>query len=154
MRIGLISDSHGSRDAIRKALNAMGPIDLLVHLGDGCDYDLSDCPMVRIWKLKGNCDWDTELMREIIEPLEGGVIGMFCHGDRWGVKMGLDRLVYHALDKGVHVACFGHTHQQYAAYENGILLINPGSCRGMDAGCAVLDISRDGTIHHELISMV
>jgi len=154
MRIGLISDSHGSREAVQRALNAMGSIDLLVHLGDGADYDLSSCPLIRIWKVKGNCDYDQDLYKELVEPLDGGIRALFCHGDRWGVKMGLDRLIYHAREQEVQLACFGHTHHSFVDYAEGILLVNPGSCRGMDASCAVLTITRDGVIHPEIISLL
>ena len=153
MRIGLISDSHGSREAVDRAVKAMGKIDLLVHLGDGADNDLVDCPLVRIWKVKGNCDYDGDLLKELVEPLDSGIRGLFCHGDRWGVKMGMDRLVYHAMEQDVHLACFGHTHRSCIEYAGRILLVNPGSCRGMGASCAVIEIKRDGTMHPQIISL-
>jgi len=34
MRIGVVSDSHGKAEFLRKALEQMGHIDMLIHAGD------------------------------------------------------------------------------------------------------------------------
>lgn len=138
MRIGLISDSHGSAASVRRALRALGHVDLLVHLGDGAG-DADGCEP-RLIQLKGNCDILSALPRERIEPLEGGTVALFCHGDEWDVKWGLDRLCYRAQQVGAQVACFGHTHRSLVDHDGHVLLVNPGSCRGYDASCALLEV--------------
>ncbi len=149
MRIGLISDSHGSPASVRRALRAMGYVDLLVHLGDGAG-DADGCPS-RLIQLKGNCDILSSLPRERIEPLEDAV-ALFCHGDQWEVKWGLDRISYHAQQVGAQVACFGHTHQSLVDHDGHVLLVNPGSCRGYDASCALLEVDH-GVIRPKIIRL-
>ena len=134
MRIGLISDSHGSAASVRRALRALGHVDLLVHLGDGAG-DADGCEP-RLIQLKGNCDILSALPRERIEPLEGDTVALFCHGDEWDVKWGLDRLCYRAQQVGAQVACFG----SLVDHDGHVLLVNPGSCRGYDASCALLEV--------------
>jgi putative phosphoesterase len=152
-RLGLISDSHGSPAAVRRAQGALGPLDMLVHLGDGAgDVDQTLLGKCRFLQLKGNCDPDTTLSREIIERLPGGIGALFCHGDRWNVKMSLDRLVYHAAECQVQLACFGHTHRGLVEYVGGVLLVNPGSCRGYDASCCRIEVE-DGRIRPRMIGL-
>lgn len=150
MRIGLVSDSHGSPASVRRALHALGYVHLLVHLGDGAG-DADGCEP-RLIQIKGNCDILSSLPREKIEMLEGNTAALFCHGDAWNVKWGLDRLSYHAQQVGVQVACFGHTHQSLVDHDGHVLLVNPGSCRGYDATCALLEVDR-GVIRPKIIRL-
>ena len=152
-RLGLISDSHGSAAAVRRALRALGPLDLLVHLGDG-DGDVETTLMgkCRFLQVKGNCDSDTSLPRELIERLPSGISALFCHGDQWNVKMSLDRLTYRAVESEVQLACFGHTHRGLVQHAGGVLLINPGTCRGYGASCCLVEVE-DGQIRPRMIPL-
>ena len=62
---------------------------------------------------------------EFVLDVEGRRI-FACHGHRYGVKSGTDRLVRAAKEKLCDVALFGHTHEAFAGEEEGVLLINPG----------------------------
>ena len=49
-----------------------------------------------------------------------------CHGHRYGVKSGTERLAEAAKARGCDIALYGHTHVPDVHEEKGILMINPG----------------------------
>ena len=59
MRIGVISDSHGKRFALDRALKSIGEVDLLIHLGDLCSDAtyLEKSLRVPVVYVRGNCDF-------------------------------------------------------------------------------------------------
>ena len=61
----------------------------------------------------------------------GGVKFLLAHGHRYGVKSGTDQLARSAKDKGVDVACFGHTHDALNMPDGGVWLFNPGTAGGI-----------------------
>ncbi len=128
MKIGLISDSHGDKAAIEDVLAAMGHVDLILHAGD-CIADtgyveiLTDAEVVAV---KGNCDMGAKGLTERIIDAKGKKI-LLTHGHRYRVKHDLQRLYYHALEIGVDIVVFGHTHVATQFEESGIVFINPGS---------------------------
>ena len=131
-------------------MTQIGPVDLLIHLGDGAgDADGLDVPVLQI---KGNCDHGIVGEREAILTLDTGLRVMFCHGDAWNVKWGIDRLVYHGMEENVHGICFGHTHSAFTSYENGILLLNPGTCRGYRPTCARIEVI-DGILFPTILEL-
>ncbi len=149
-RIGLVSDSHGSTSACSKALQKIGPVDLLVHLGDGAgDADGLGVPVLQV---RGNCDYHCDADREAILTLDAGIRILVCHGDVWNVKWGLERLMYHAMEENVQGAVFGHTHSSCSLYENGIYFVNPGCCRGYRATCARLEVI-DGVLFPTILEI-
>ena len=143
MRILVISDSHGRRTTMEDVVTVChGPHapDMVIHLGD----HIGDARYIReritqpVLAVPGNCDWSDE-EPERVENL-GGVSVLLCHGHTRNVKSSLISLACLAQEKGVKAALFGHTHAPYAAYEYGILLLNPGALR--DEKCAVVEIVR------------
>ena len=127
-RILVTSDSHGDYEYICDAIDNIIDIDLIVHLGDHA-ADIREVmkkyPDYEFRSVRGNCDaWDVTVEEDIIE-IDGFKI-FICHGHRFGVKTGLDRLVSHALDIGADAALFGHTHQPFCERVDGVLLLNPG----------------------------
>ena len=52
---------------------------------------------------------------------------MITHGHRYGVKYGLERLYFSALENEVDIVLFGHTHISLNEKYDNILFFNPGS---------------------------
>ena len=153
MRVWVLSDSHGFTGRLSTILMVMeagGPIDALIHLGDGY-YDLRDLgvPLPPVYQVAGNCDhFRTDTMDTV--RLAGARI-LLTHGHRQHVKEGMDGLMELAVRENVHAALFGHTHHQKMQWENGILLLNPGAVT--DGKFAILNINRLGAIDPELRSL-
>ncbi|MCK5731609.1 MAG: metallophosphoesterase family protein [Tenericutes bacterium] len=51
----------------------------------------------------------------------------FTHGHYYSVKMGLTRLLNHAVYNHIDIVCFGHTHRALLKEINGVIFINPGA---------------------------
>ena len=154
MRIIVMSDSHGDFSRVRRIFEDNIPgADLFLHLGDGAK-DFEDAgwlfPGVQKKNVRGNCDfgygWD--LPQEGLLDLMGKKV-YYTHGDRWGVKYGLDEIERAGRERGADIVLFGHTHQAAAEFRDGLWLINPGSVRyGRDgtAGYLALDIDPAGIV--------
>ena len=129
MRILVVSDTHGNQAALLRAHEAAGRCEAIIHLGDG-EEDAAllaaldeGCTVVR---LAGNCDLGSMAPRELIHEW-AGVRLLLCHGDRYGVKGGLARLLEQGRATGVDAVLYGHTHLAQAVRQEGIWLINPGT---------------------------
>ena len=73
-----------------------------------------------------------------------GIQFFICHGHKYGVKGGYGTITGAAKKYGADIVLFGHTHVPYEHYENGLYLLNPGSCgspRGGSPTCGIIDIS-------------
>lgn len=77
----------------------------------------------------------------------GGVRMLMTHGHLHGVKSaGQDRLLREAREKNARAVLFGHTHVALCyRTDDGILVLNPGSCRGYGGSVAEMEIT-DGEI--------
>ena len=153
MRVGVLSDSHGFTGRLSTILMVMeagGPIDALIHLGDGYD-DLRalEVPLPPVYQVAGNCDFFRSDTLDTV-CLSGARL-LLTHGHRQHVKEGLGDLMSLALRENVHAALIGHTHVQQCRWENGLLLLNPGAVT--DGKFAVLTISRLGAIEPALLSL-
>ena len=153
MRVGVLSDSHGFTgrlNTVLMALEAGGPIDALIHLGDGFgDLRALKTDLPPVYQVAGNCDFVRDNTMEIVE-LSGARI-LLTHGHRLHVKEGLSDIRDLAIRENVHAALFGHTHVPKLVWENGLLLLNPGSVT--DGKYAVLTINRLGAIEAQLCSL-
>lgn len=144
MRIFVVSDTHGSTARAFAALSLCEPVDVIVHLGDGCGdaEQLSDALDIPLVNVAGNCDHSVSVVRERIWQCEGKRI-LLTHGDAYQVKSGLDRLLQRALKAGIDAVLFGHTHKAVCVELSGVLLINPGALANHShhKSCAVLEIT-------------
>jgi putative phosphoesterase len=127
MNILVLSDTHGNYPLAIKALDTAGPVDHIVHLGDGLDdaviiEDISGLPTT---KVVGNCDFSTTEAKDVTITLAGLSIFM-THGHRYGVRSGLDDLYRKVSDGVTSIVLFGHTHLPLIETINDILFINPG----------------------------
>ena len=126
----ILSDSHGSAQAVRRILAAESDADAVIFLGDGLrdlERALDAAPKTRVYSVAGNCDYGA------LEPLDGlaafdGVVIFYTHGHMYGVKYDLDTLAEAAAARGAEVALYGHTHIPMDEQRGTVRLFNPGSC--------------------------
>ena len=147
MRILVISDTHGNDSAIFKAHEQSGPVDILIHAGDGEQDaflfgEVTGCTVIRV---AGNCDLGSRAPRELIVTLAGKII-MITHGDRYYVKSGLENLRKQARNQKAQIIIYGHTHLALNEFLDSQLLLNPGTlcCQAGFHSYAILEISQDG----------
>ena len=124
----VVSDSHGNRAALDKLFPVFAESDYIIHLGDTSSDGLYIKKAFgdKTYLLNGNCDAAKLGADETVIEIEGVKI-FACHGDRYGVKQGYDRLAYRAEEQGCQVALFGHTHRAVEFETGGVTLFNPGT---------------------------
>ncbi len=152
MKVLVISDTHGDVNRALSAYALTEPVDVIIHLGDGCADASQLCQAlgIPVVNVAGNCDLGANAPRELVWECEGKRI-LLTHGDRYQVKSGLSRLRQRAEEIGVDAVLFGHTHQALLGKQSGLLLVNPGSLAsyGLHRSYAVLNIAQEGiTVQH------
>ncbi|WP_071027453.1 phosphodiesterase [Peptoniphilus raoultii] len=151
MKIGLISDSHGSYIQTKKALEALGKCDHIIHLGDVL-YHGPRNPIFSTYEpaklaeylrdknisyIRGNCDSDVDQM--VTGKNLSHKERLFDFGDLkiyavHGYEETLDERILRAYHLGANTVCFGHTHIKTLERHGDILVVNPGS----------ISLSKDG----------
>lgn len=130
MKIGVISDTHRMERYIYKVVDALNKaqVDVIMHLGDNIQdvEEIEKLTGKTVINVKGNCDFNTEVPGERVESV-GNKKVFLTHGHNYNVKMELNRLKYKALELGVEIVLYGHTHIADINYEEGIWFVNPGS---------------------------
>ena len=135
----VLSDTHGNKGAVDRILQQNTDADYIFHLGD---Y-IADARYIdrktraKVICVKGNYDFGDAGNTEDEITLMGNKL-LLTHGHLYKVKYSYDRLFYHACEREVKAALFGHTHTPYCEFEEGVWLVNPGS-----AGA-----SNDGLLHY------
>lgn len=151
VKIGVVSDSHGSFRNVGRMRNACGRLDWFFHAGD----HIADAARIavnlgvdpsRVRAVAGNCDFPTSKPEDLVVEIEGVRIYM-THGHGYGVKANLQRIHYRAQEVGARVAIFGHSHIPVLTDVGGVLLLNPGSIseprRPTDPpSCALLEVEQ------------
>lgn len=150
MRILVVSDSHGftgSLGNILMAAEAGGPLDAVIHLGDGY-HDLAPFAehLPPVYQVAGNCDLGRTDTQDVLHL--GGARLLLTHGHPFHVKLGLHGLLGRAVEEKAQAALYGHTHRQVSETRQGILLLNPGAA--MEGRYAILTISRLGAVDAQL----
>jgi uncharacterized protein len=146
MKIGVISDTHGSVTALRKALQHFQGVDIIVHAGDvlyhpprlGCGEGYDIPAFVEILNglsipaiiAQGNCD--AQVYEELLEMPVQSPYALVSLGDvRVVVSHGhlLTREKMIELGKRYKADYFvsGHTHVPVLEDVGGLVLMNPGS---------------------------
>lgn len=145
----MISDSHKRSDIIEKILYAQPTASDVFFLGDHAD-DIENLQYIfsdkRFHILSGNCDYFSAFPSTAVATV-GGVKIFYTHGHTLSVKHGTERLFEAAKQNGCKIALYGHTHISKILYENGIYIVNPGSCaqgRDFHQSYAVIDIEDNG----------
>jgi putative phosphoesterase len=149
MRIVVISDSHKRTGVIDKILSSQTEAKHVFFLGDNID-DIEDFeylyPDKIFHSVCGNCDYSSLAPSVGLEFIEGKRI-FYTHGHLHSVKYGLTRLIETAKNNQYDIVLYGHTHIAKILYEEGIYIVNPGSCSKAREGrpsYAVIDITRQG----------
>lgn len=154
MRAVVFSDSHGNYDALEKIMERhKDDADIFIHLGDGerevelIQYVYND---KKIHFVSGNCDWGTDKPDYDIINFAGKTI-FFTHGSRFGVKGDLNLAKLFARKNEADILLFGHTHVAMTDYEDGLYIMNPGSCARPREGLpsyGIIDITDAGIAMH------
>lgn len=153
MRVIVVSDSHGATGRLSTILTVAeqaGPIDAIIHLGDGY-YDLRDLEvdLPPVYQVAGNCDLFRSDTLDFVTLSNARIL--LTHGHYQHVREGTDDLLSLALEEKCNAALYGHTHYQKMEWRNGVLILNPGAVN--DGKYAVLNINRLGAIDPELHSL-
>lgn len=149
MRIVVISDSHKRSDIVEKILYAQPDASHVFFLGDNAG-DIEDLQYIfpnKIFHiLSGNCDYFSNYPSSGMVSVAGKKI-FFTHGHTLSVKYGVENLLKTTRQNGCDIALYGHTHIANILYEDGIYIVNPGSCsqsRNGKESYAVIDIEPNG----------
>ena len=148
MRILVVSDTHGSDGDLRRALLSQPRAELVIHLGDG-EAELqrakSSFPEKMFLQVRGNCDWGST-QPAVGEYTAEGVKLFYTHGHLYGVKSGVYSAVCAARERGAQVLLYGHTHNAFTDYDDGLYLMNPGSLSGWRPTYGTLDLTPQGIV--------
>lgn len=158
MRIGVVSDTHGFTDPVKKGLENLGELDLIIHLGDYAKdaRSIEKVFNVKSEYVKGNSDDSKEKAeKEKVLELEGKRI-FITHGHLYNVNNNLNTIFYRGLELNCDIILFGHTHIPTKLIKENILILNPGSPviprGGSESSIALLEIE-NGEINAEIINI-
>lgn len=151
MKIGIISDTHGSLPALRKAVGAAPPVEFWIHCGD-YSFDgnrLENMTGLTVCSVAGNCD----VMRGPVTAkpdqfleLEGYRVWV-THGHLYmNETRSIREMSWWGKRLEQDIVIFGHTHVPVFERQGAVWLINPGSPsrprEGSAAGFAVLTLQK------------
>jgi uncharacterized protein len=146
MKIGVISDTHGNKASILRALEIAGPVDMWLHAGDFSQDAafLAQETGLPVKAAAGNCDGiTTAKVDEFITA--GGKKIWLTHGHRYRSKERSAELISWGRQYAVDVVIYGHSHVADVTWADGLLVFNPGSTvhprGGQGTSCGLLIIS-------------
>lgn len=154
MLLAVFSDSHGSKEPMRRAVSESRP-DQVVFLGDGlrdAEEIAFDFPQTPFLILRGNCDWASAGTEESALFELGGVRIFAAHGHRHGVKMGLEGFGVSVQCSGSRLGLYGHTHIARITELEGVTLMNPGSIGSFSPTYGVVRI-KNGDFSCEIVHL-
>ena len=127
MKVGVVSDTHMMKKFIDETIPYLKECDLIIHAGDNFSDSkyIHSMTKVGVMAVRGNCDVDNvedELVFEV-----GDKTIFLCHGDKYGVKHGIDMLQSKAKSMNANIVIFGHTHTPLCIEKEEVLYLNPGS---------------------------
>ena len=115
LKLVLFSDSHGNVANMADVVRLEHP-DRVLHMGD----------LARD-AVPGNCDGRRpDLPDERRFTLEGCKI-LMTHGHTYHVKAGPGAAIRAARETGARLLCFGHTHEAFCEFQNGLWIVTPGA---------------------------
>ena len=146
MKIGVVSDTHLQSGGLPKTLvDRLQGVDLILHAGDVITLQpLRQLERIAsVTAVQGNMDWSdvrSALPYKTVIEVSGRRIGLI-HGHRVPnpnqvLPPPIDFEALHAYllseFEGENLDCivYGHTHQSYSGWYNGVLMVNPGSATG------------------------
>lgn len=155
MRILVVSDTHGDFYSLKRALDAQPTAEVIIHCGDGSEqyqYIKDVYLQKQVIGVRGNCDWSSTLpVAEVAEV--GGKRIFITHGHMYQAKFTTMNMIYAAREEKANILLFGHTHQAMTDYNDGLYIMNPGSCSGYYATYGVIDITPKGDIVTNIVRL-
>lgn len=155
MKILVVSDTHGDFHSLLKAVKAQPDAEVIVHCGDGDEQVqlLKDTYKDKmIVGVRGNCDWNSFLPSKETLSILGKKI-FITHGHLYNAKVGLYQIMCAAREEGADILLYGHTHIAMNAYEDGLYMMNPGSCHGYMASYGILEITENGGVLTNIVKV-
>jgi len=141
LKILVLSDSHGNKNYVSKAVGQESP-GLILHLGDhdkDCETAASEYPDIPFRTVRGNCD-RSSTGPDTDEFTLSGKRFFMAHGHLYRVKLGFTNILNAAVCRGADILLFGHTHSPYYMDTEKLTVINPGSLGMGGKTYAVLEI--------------
>lgn len=128
MRVLIVSDTHRRHDNYLEAVKRCKPLDMVIHCGDveGGEYLIAEAAGCPVEIVRGNNDYFSDLPREKEVQL-GKYRVLVVHGHQYCVNLGHQALVEEAVERGVDMVMYGHTHRPVISQERGVTVVNPGS---------------------------
>lgn len=134
-RVGVLSDSHGNLDNLRKAIEYLidvAKVDYIIHLGD--DYKdtevFNEYSGVNFLKVPGVYDKEylcPSIEQRIFYDIEGVKLLLShtirTHKTEVSPKIRVEEVLE---NRRADIILFGHTHKYTLEHKQGILLVNPG----------------------------
>ena len=148
MRILVVSDTHGDLNTLIRVVNSQPSAEIIVHCGDGeeqMQFLKDNYKDKMIVGVKGNCDWGSTFPSKEILNVCGKKI-FITHGHLYNAKIGYYQIMSAAREEKADILLFGHTHNAMTYYEDGLYMLNPGSCHGYMASYGYVDITDKGDI--------
>ncbi len=151
MRIAVISDSHGKGSIVDRIIRREAQAETVIFLGDVTNdiedftYEYTD---KKFYIVSGNCDRFSSYPYSTVANI-GGVNIFITHGHTLAVKGGIAALEKAARQSDCRIALYGHTHIPNIKYDNGLYIVNPGSCARSRDGAnsyAAIDIRDNGIL--------
>lgn len=153
MKILIVSDTHRYHENYLYVLSKVAPVDMVIHCGDieGSEYTIvqgAGCPVQMV---QGNNDFFSDLPKEKEFQL-GKYKVWLTHGHTYGVTVSNHLIKAEAMDKGVDIVMYGHSHKPVIEREEGIIAINPGSLtyprqEGKKPSFIIMEIDKNGEAH-------
>ena len=157
MLVGIMSDSHGRAEMVRRAFaefDRLG-VEHVFHCGDVGGVEVFEEFVGRsvdfVW---GNCDSPDGATRAFLrstglrEPMTIPLVREFG-GKRFAVFHGHERAFSQFATNDVDVVLCGHTHQKRDERVGSVRVINPGALhRANPKTIAVLDTQTDSVTYH------
>jgi putative phosphoesterase len=146
MKIGVISDTHGDRRCIERAVARVGTTDFWLHAGDHSwdSLSLAELTGLPVASVAGNCDGAAAAKPDEFLEFAGCRIWL-THGHRHHVREGHDDLLFWARKYEVQIVIYGHTHIPEIHWDQDLLIFNPGSASrprgGFPASCGLITVS-------------
>lgn len=136
MRIGVVSDTHGSIAHTRKAIRMLESLEVeaVLHCGDIGSTDIVE--LFAPWPTHfvfGNCDYEHAELRRAIEAA-----GQTCHGLFGQIELaGVPIALLHSHERSrfqetitsgdYRLICYGHTHVAAIERQGDTVVLNPGA---------------------------
>ncbi len=158
MKIGIISDTHGYLNP--QILKIFSDVDQIFHAGDIGNIEILETlkSIAPVKAIYGNVDAPN--LRQILPPRLTAVVEeltvLMIH-DIGTPQHFLASQLFSQIKPTPDIVIFGHTHVPYWEFQEGILLINPGSATKPQPPhkptVMLLEVDKREIVGHQLISL-